>query len=192
MSEGETVRVLGIAGSLRRGSWNAKVLHAAEGLAPAGMAIAIHDLRGIPVYDEDVRAQGVPAEVEALREAIRAADALLLVTPEYNYSIPGVLKNAIDWASRPPSQPFAGKPAAIMGASPGMLGTARAQYHLRQILGCLDVAVMPRPEAFIGGVAQKFDAEGRLADQPTAEAIGKVLTGLRDWTLVLRRGRQAG
>src|SRR5260221_5914210 len=129
MTTSATLKVLGISGSLRKGSYNTALLRAAVAAAPPGMAIAIADIHAVRVYDEDVREKGFPEPVQKLRDAIAAADALLIVTPEYNYSIPGVLKNAIDWASRPPSQPFAGKPLALMGASGGMGGTMRAQYH---------------------------------------------------------------
>ncbi len=134
MSDGGMVRILGIAGSLRRGSFNAATLRVAQELAPAGMTIEHFDIAPIPLYNEDVRQQGFPPPVEDLRARIKAADGLLIVTPEYNYSIPGVLKNAIDWASRPPEQPFDGKPIGIMGASGGALGTARAQSPLAAML----------------------------------------------------------
>jgi chromate reductase len=129
MNETKAMKVLGIAGSLRQGSYNRLALRAAQKLAPASMEILpFEHLREIPPYDEDVKAQGFPLVVQQLCDAIRAADALLIVTPEYNYSVPGLLKNAIDWASRLPEQPFLDKPMAIMGASPAAVGTARAQY----------------------------------------------------------------
>jgi chromate reductase len=121
-----------------------------------------------------------------LRDKIASADAVLIVTPEYNYSIPGVLKNAIDWASRPPSQPFDGKPIAIMGASPGMLGSARAQYHLRQCFVFLNGMVMNRPEVMISAANTKFDEAGNLTDQGTRDFIQKFLTALADWTQRLK------
>ncbi|HEY3859953.1 MAG TPA: NADPH-dependent FMN reductase, partial [Gammaproteobacteria bacterium] len=127
------MKVLAMVGSLRKGSYNKMALHAAIELKPADMEIEVADIGALPLYDDDVRVEGYPPAVMKLREQVKAADALLFVTPEYNYSVPGVLKNAIDWASRPPDQPLDGKPAAIMGASTGKLGTARAQYHLRQI-----------------------------------------------------------
>ncbi len=184
MSEGRTIRVLGIAGSLRRGSFNRAALRAALELAPAGMAIeTFDDLAAIPPYDEDVKQeQGFPPPVAALRARIKAADALLIVTPEYNYSVPGVLKNAIDWASRPPEQPFDGKPVAIMGASPGALGTARAQYHLRQSFVFLNGLVLNRPEVMIANAAQRFDAQGRLTDGKTREFVAALLVALKAWT----------
>lgn len=182
-----TLRILGIAGSLRQGSYNRAALRAAQKLAPAGTTVEIFErLREIPLYDEDVKQQGFPPAVQELRERVRAADALLLATPEYNYSVPGVLKNAIDWVSRPPDQPFADKPIAVMGASPGMLGTARAQYHLRQCFIFLDGKVLNRPEVMIGQAPSKFDAAGELTDEATAKAIAGLLTALAAWTQRLR------
>ena len=174
--------ILGICGSLRKGSFNAAALRAAQELAPAGMTIETFDIASIPLYNEDVKAQGFPPGVADLRAKIKAADGLLFATPEYNYSVPGVLKNAIDWCSRPPEQPLDGKPAAIMGASTGKLGTARAQYHLRQI--CVFVNVLPvnRPEVMLSGAAKLFDADGRLTDEPTRKFIGDMLMSLQDWT----------
>ena len=189
MADGQTMKVFGISGSLRRGSFNTAALRAAQELAPAGMEVEIYEsLRDIPPYDDDVRqAQGYPAPVEDLRARIKAADALLIATPEYNYSVPGVLKNAIDWASRPPEQPFDGKPVAIMGASPGAVGTARAQYHLRQMFVYLNGLLLNRPEVMIGQANARFDAEGRLTDEKTREFVQALLVALRDWTVRLRR-----
>lgn len=185
----QTIRVLGISGSLRKKSFNTAALRAAQELAPPGMTIEIYEgLRDIPAYDDDVReASGYPAPVQDLRDRIAAADAVLIATPEYNYSVPGVLKNAIDWASRPPAQPFDGKPVAIMGASPGVLGTARAQYHLRQTFVFLNGMLLNRPEVMIGQAASRFDAEGRLTDDKTREFLHSLLVALQDWTLRLRR-----
>jgi chromate reductase len=188
--DGQPIKVLGIAGSLRAGSYNRAALRAAVELAPHGMTIETFDIAPIPVYNEDVKQQGFPPPVEELREKIRAADALLIVTPEYNYSIPGVLKNAIDWASRPPEQPFDGKPIGIMGASPSLLGTARAQYHLRQCFVFLNALVMNKPEVMIAQAPQKFDDRGGLIDGPTREFIGKHLASLADWTR--RHGTRPG
>lgn len=180
------ISVLGLCGSLRRGSFNRKTLRAAEELAPEGMRIGSFDIGPIPPYNEDVRGQGYPPVVQDLREKIRAADALLFVTPEYNFSVPGVLKNAIDWASRPPDQPFNGKPAAIMGASPGMMGTGRAQYHLRQMCVYLNIYPVNQPEVLIASADRKFDANGRLTDEPTRKFISLLLQALADWTERLR------
>ncbi len=183
-----TLKILGISGSLRRGSLNTMALHAASQLAPEGITIEVFNrLREIPPYDDDLRLEsGFPPAVEALREGIRAADGLLIVSPEYNYSIPGVLKNAIDWASRAPDQPFADKPVAIMGVSPGLLGTARMQYQLRQCFVFLDSRVLNKPEVMIGGGVSKFDAEGKLTDESTAQFIKAQLEALAAWTERLR------
>jgi chromate reductase len=180
------INVLGISGSLRRGSLNTAALQAAIELAPADMHIDIAQIGDLPLYDDDVRTAGYPASVLRLREQVRAADALLFAAPEYNYSIPGVLKNAIDWVSRPPEQPFAGKPAAIMGVSPGAIGTARAQYHLRQIGVFLDLRFLNKPEVMIGNSGDRFDAEGRLTDTATREHVQKLLLALRDAALAAR------
>ena len=181
------MNVIGISGSLRKGSFNTAALRAAQGLAPEGMTIERAEIGDLPLYNDDVRAAGFPPPAERLRAQIAAADAVLLVTPEYNYSISGVLKNAIDWASRPPNQPFEAKPVAIMGASPGLFGSARAQYHLRQMLIFLDAMPVNRPEVMIGQAQNKFDADGNLTDEPTREFIRKLLVALRDWTLRLQR-----
>ena len=180
------MKVLAMVGSLRQGSYNKLALRAAIELKPAGMEIETADIGILPLYNDDEREAGYPAPVQKLREQVRAADALLFVTPEYNYSVPGVLKNAIDWCSRPPDQPLDGKPAAIMGASTGRLGTARAQYHLRQI--CVFVNVLPvnRPEVMLSGAAKLFDADGRLNDEPTRKFIGDLLISLQNWTYKLQ------
>ena len=176
------MEVLGISGSLRKGSFNTMALRAAQKLAPPGMRISIADISAIPLYNDDVRVAGVPDAVQALKEQVRAADAVLLVTPEYNFSIPGVLKNTLDWLSRPPEQPFDGKPVAIMGASPGMVGTARVQYHLRQVMLFMNTFTLNKPEVFINQAASKFSAEGELTDVPTAKVIGELLVGLENLT----------
>ena len=186
MSGTDTVRILGISGSLRRSSFNSAGLRAAAELAPAGMSIEIHEIGDLPLYNDDVRAAGFPAPVAALRAKIKAADGLLFATPEYNYSTSGVLKNAIDWASRPPEQPFDGKPVAIMGASPGALGSARAQYQLRQCFIFLNAHILNRPEVMIGGSGAKFDAEGKLTDAPTRDFLAAMLVAFKAWTLRMR------
>jgi chromate reductase len=176
-----TINVLGVAGSLRQGSFNRATLRTAQKLAPEGMTIEIFDIAPIPLYNEDVRQQGFPPVVHTFREKIRNADGLLIVTPEYNYSIPGVLKNAIDWASRPPDQPFERKPIGLMGASGGIFGTARSQYHLRQCFVFLDGFVMNRPEVMIPAAQTKFDAEGNLTDQQTRDFISAHLVAFKAW-----------
>jgi chromate reductase len=182
MADGRNLKVLGISGSLRKGSYNTAALRAAQELAPAGVTIDIFDLAPIPIYNEDVKAAGFPAPVQELRQRIAAADALLIATPEYNYSMSGVLKNAIDWASRPPNHPFSDKPVAIMGASPGVTGTARAQYHLRQVCVFLDMHFVNKPEVMIGAAATKFDAEGRLTDETTRGFVRDLVAALAAWT----------
>ena len=186
MSDAVAVRILGIAGSLRRGSYNAATLRAAQELAPAGMTIERFDIAPIPLYNEDVREQGFPSPVEDFRGRIKSADGLLIVTPEYNYSIPGVLKNAIDWASRPPDQPFDGKPTGIMGASMGIHGSSRAQYHLRQCFIFLNGLVMNRPEVMIPTAQNKFDTDDKLTDQATRDFIAAHLAAFKSWVLRLR------
>ncbi len=175
------MKVLGISGSLRKGSFNTAALRTAVELAPEGMEIEIADLSAIPLYDGDVETAGFPEAVVAFKSAIAEADALLIATPEYNYSISGVMRNAIDWASRPPDQPFDNKPIAIMGASAGRLGTARAQYHLRQVFVFLNGRILNRPEVMIGGAGQVFDGEGRLTDEVARELIGQQLVALGAW-----------
>ncbi len=186
MSEHGTVRILGISGSLRADSYNTATLHVAQAVAPAGITVDIFDIAPIPLYNEDVRVQGFPPAVEAFRAAIRAADALLIATPEYNYSIPGVLKNAIDWASRPPEQPFDGKPIGLVGAAASFVGTARAQYHLRQVFVYLNGHVLNRPEVMIGSAHTRFDASGALTDETARGLIATLLGNLRDVALRLR------
>lgn len=185
-SDARPIRVVGISGSLRKGSYNTMALKAAMDLAPEGMTIEVAEIGDLPHYNDDVRLAGYPAEVERFRAQLTAADAILFVTPEYNYSIPGVLKNAIDWASRPPSQPFDNKPVAIMGASMGVLGTARAQYQLRQMLVFLNAFPLNKPEVMIGAAQTKFDASGALTDEATADFIRQLLTALAAWTERLR------
>ena len=182
MSDAKGINVLAICGSLRAGSYNRAALRTAIELKPPGMTIETADIGSFPLYNEDVRAQGFPPPVEKLRQQIKEADALLFATPEYNYSISGVLKNAIDWASRPPDQPFNGKPVAIMGATAGLWGTSRAQYHLRQSCVFLNMLPINKPEVLIAQAQNKFDAEGRLTDQATRDLIGQLLVALRDWT----------
>jgi chromate reductase len=180
------ITILGIAGSLRAGSFNRAALVAAQSLVPDGARIEIFELRGIPPFNQD-EDQHPPAIVSELKARIRAADAILFATPEYNYSIPGVLKNAIDWASRPyGDNAWEGKPAAIMGASVGAIGTARAQYHLRQICVFLNLHVLNRPEVMISKARRGFDDHGVLTDESTQQHIRKLLQALVDWTIRLK------
>ena len=172
------MKILGIAGSLRKASYNKAALRAAQALVSQGHALEIFDIAGLPVFSEDDE-KSPPSQVVEFKKAIRAADAVLFVTPEYNYSIPGGLKNAIDWASRPyGDNAWQGKPAAIMGASIGALGSARAQYHLRQCLVFLDMPVVNQPEVMIANAGQAFDSAGNLGNDKTRELIAKLLTAL--------------
>ncbi|MFY9553486.1 MAG: NAD(P)H-dependent oxidoreductase [Blastocatellia bacterium] len=180
------VRILGIAGSLRRESYNRAALRAAAQLVPAGATLDIFELDGIPGFNQDDE-QNPPVKIVELKSRIREADALLIVTPEYNYSVPGVLKNAIDWASRPyGDSAWDGKPVAIMGASIGTIGTARAQYHLRQMFVFLNMLPVNRPEVMIGNASARFDSEGNLTDKTTEDLIRKLLQNLADWTQRIR------
>ncbi len=176
------ISILGIAGSLRRESYNRAALRAATKLVPEGTVLETFELDGIPVFNQDEE-QNPPPKVSELKRRIREADAILFVTPEYNYSVPGVLKNAIDWASRPyGDSAWNGKPAAIMGASPGAIGTARAQYHLRQILVFLNMFPINQPEVMIGNAFARFDKGGDLTDEKTKDLIRQLLQNLVEWT----------
>ncbi|HYG86070.1 MAG TPA: NAD(P)H-dependent oxidoreductase [Azospirillum sp.] len=178
------IRVLGFAGSLRERSNNRALLRVATEVVPEGMELEVFDLAPIPLYNGDVEAAGLPDPVRAFRERIRAADALLIACPEYNYSIPGVLKNAIDWASRPPEQPFVGKPLAFMGAGGG-LGTARSQYHLRQVCVFLDMHPLNKPEVMVRN-AESFNPDGTLKDEGVRTRVAALLTALAAWTRRLK------
>jgi chromate reductase, NAD(P)H dehydrogenase (quinone) len=177
------IRVAGIPGSLRKGSLNKGLLHAAVELAPAGMEISIYTRLGdIPPYNDDVFQGGDPEPVADLKKFISDADAILIATPEYNYGIPGVLKNAIDWASRPAGKSALNrKPAAIMGCSPGLGGTIRAQHALRQTFVFTETHVMSQPEIKIPSAAPLFDASGRLNDENTRQHIRKFLEAFLSW-----------
>lgn len=181
------MKIIAISGSLRQASFNSGLLRAAQELAPDDMKIAIEDISEIPLYNADEQAMGFPASVQQLSEQVRVADGVLIATPEYNYSIPGGLKNAIDWVSRADNQPFNGKPIAIMGASMGNLGTARAQYHLRQIFVFLNGMVMNRPEVFVGAAHDKHDDAGTLIHQDTRDFLVEYLKTVRDWVEKVRR-----
>ncbi len=185
------LKILGIAGSLRKESYNRSALRAAQKLLPENSILEIFELADLPLFNQDLEKQP-PEKVVKLKARIRAADALLFVTPEYNYSIPGVLKNAIDWASRPyGDSAWQGKPAAIMGAATGIIGSARAQYHLRQVFVFLNIFAINQPEVFISNAAQRFDAEGNLTDENTAKLVRQLLQNLVDWTRRLDRGCSA-
>jgi chromate reductase, NAD(P)H dehydrogenase (quinone) len=178
-----TLRVLGIAGSLRKASFNRRLLNAAVELAPEALSIDVFDLSGIPLYNGDLDTDALrPSPVVRLKEAIRQADGVLFVTPEYNHSVPGVLQNAIDWASRPGGKSvLAGKPVALMGASTGAVGTARAQQQLKLVLLSTLAHVMPHPGVVVAQAAARFDGQGRLTDEPTRTFVAKFLKDFEHW-----------
>ena len=180
------VRVLDISGSLRKKSFNTMALNVARTLLPPGMTMEVAEIGQIPLFNQDVYDAGPPPAAKTFRDQCTAADAILFVTPEYNFSIPSPLKNAIDWASRPPNVPLLGKPCAMMGASPGVIGTARAQYHLRQCCVFLDMKPVNKPEVFIREAAAKFDEAGNLKDETTRGLIRDLLKALYDWTVKLK------
>ena len=183
------VRILGIPGSLRKGSFNRKLANVALKLLPQGANMDLFDINGIPPFSEDDE-KNPPAKVTDFKAAIRAADAILFVTPEYNYSIPGVLKNAIDWASRPyGDSAWMGKPAAIIGASIGRFGSARAQYHLRQVCVYLDMDVINQPEVMVGNASDMFDAQGNLTHESSRESLTELLQALVARTRLIRTSR---
>ena len=181
-----TLRILGFAGSLRKNSYNRLALKAAQGLTPEGAALDIYDLAPIPLYNDDIREKGYPPEVQDFRDKIAAADAIVMATPEYNYSISGILKNAIDWASRPPGPPLSKKPVAIIGATMGLWGTVKAQFHLRQMCVFLDLWPVNKPEVLIAQAQNKFDASGNLTDEATKKVIAELMTNLVAWTKKVR------
>ena len=183
------VKILGIPGSLRKGSYNRKLIHVAQKLLPSGATMEVFDITGIPPFSEDDE-KNVPQKVGEFKTAIRRADAILFATPEYNYSIPGVLKNAIDWASRPyGDSAWLGKPAAIIGASIGRFGSARGQYHLRQVCVFLDMDVINQPEVQVGGASDMFDAQGNLTHESSRESLAELLKALVARTRLLRTSR---
>jgi chromate reductase len=176
-----TLKVLGICGSLRKASLNMAALRACSELLPAAMTLEIASIADLPMFNQDVLDQGMPPPVKRLRDQVTAADGLLIASPEYNFSIPSPLKNAIDWGSRAPNQVFHEKPIAIFTVAPGPVGGTRAQYDLRKVLGQLWGHVLPRPEVFITHAAGKFDAQGRLTDETTRKFLGELLAGFAPW-----------
>ena len=187
----ENLKILGISGSLRQGSYNTGALRAAVELAPEGVEIEVFDIAGFPGFSQDEE-QNPPEKVTEFKRKIREADAILFCSPEYNYSIPGVLKNAIDWASRPyGDSAWNGKPAAIMGASIGAIGTARMQYHLRQAMVFLNMFPVNQPEVMITNCTDKYDEQGDLTDEETKQYIRKLVESLADWTRRLQGSGQS-
>ena len=172
------IRILGIVGSLRRDSYNLLALRAAQQMVPHGAVLELIDLRGIPVFNQD-KEKTPPAPVLELKRRVQVADGILFATPEYNYSIPGGLKNAIDWISRPYGESaWRGKPTAVMGASIGGGGTTHAQVHLRQVLVGLNMQLVTEVDVMIGNATQRFDEDGKLTDAPTRQSIARLLEAL--------------
>ena len=175
-------RIVAFAGSLRRRSFNRALIRAAQELAPDGMAIDLIEIAGLPFYNADVESDGDPQSVETFKASLREADGLLIATPEYNDGIPGVLTNAIDWGSRLPGRsPLAGKPVALMGASPSQIGTARAQLHLRQLLSHVQARVLPPPELLVASAHEQFDADLRLTHDATRRVLAQLLERFSRW-----------
>jgi len=179
--------IAGLCGSLRAGSLNRMALKLAGEMMPEGMNLDPVEIRDIPMFDVDILAKGFPASVASLRERIRRADGVLLVTPEYNFSIPGVLKNALDWVSRGDDQPFALKPVAVISASPGPLGGARVQYDLRKVMLFMNAQVLAKPEVFIGGAAAKFGPGGECIDETTRKFVGDQMASFHRWIHAVKR-----
>jgi chromate reductase, NAD(P)H dehydrogenase (quinone) len=185
-------RIVAFAGSLRRGSFNRALIRAAQELAPEGMTIEAIDIGELPFYNADVEAKGDPPAVERFKTSLREADGLLIATPEYNDGIPGVLTTAIDWGSRLPGRaPLTGKPVALMGASPSQIGTARAQLHLRQLLGHVHARVLPPPELLVGRAHQRFDSSLRLTDEGTRQVLEQLLGRFSRWITRERAAAEA-
>lgn len=184
----QDIKIIAFAGSLRNGSYNKALLQAAKELAPESMNIHIFDLEGIPLYNADIEAQGDPNRVREFKEAIRQSDGLLIATPEYNHGVPAVTKNAIDWASRPAKKaPLNEKPVGILGASPGMTGSARGQSQLRQAFEFTNSYCMPQPEILVSRAHQKFNDDGKLTDEATRKFLGSYLESLYAWVNKFRK-----
>ena len=181
-----SLKILGICGSLRKASLNMAALRACSELLPPGMTLEIGAIGDVPLFNQDVLDQGMPAPVQRFRDQVTAADGLLIASPEYNFSIPAPLKNAIDWGSRAPNQVFQDKPVAMFSCTPGPLGGARVQYDLRKILSQLWAYPLPRPEVFIGNAPSKF-TDGRLADETSRKFLTELLAGFKDWILRMQK-----
>ena len=184
MSAPSPIKLLGISGSLRKLSYNSGALQAIEALLPQDMTFEIANIAAIPFYNTDVEQGGLPDEVTKFRTAVAAADALIFAVPEYNFSLPGVLKNALEWLSRPPAPPANAKPSAVFGASISPLGTARGQFHFRHVAVSLNLVMVNTPHVDITSAKSKFDAQSRLTDQASLDALRQLLGELK--TLAIR------
>jgi chromate reductase len=180
------MQILGICGSLRKASFNMAALRACQEMTPQGMTMKIATIGDIPMFNQDLFDAGLPESAKRLRTEVTEADGVLIASPEYNFSLTPALKNAIDWASRPPNQSWQDKPVAIFSASAGPMGGARVQYDLRRILGQLWAHVLPRPEVFIGSAQGKFDAQGKLTDETTRKFLADLLTGFKAWIVRMK------
>jgi len=188
----EEMRIVAFAGSLRRASYNRGLIRAATEVAPAGVAIEILDLGAIPLFNQDIEDAGEPVSVVSFKCALAEADALLVATPEYNHGVPGVLKNALDWASRPrETSPLKDKAVGVFGASPGRGSTARAQAQLRETFVFTGACVMPQPELLVSSAAHLFDRDGNVTDAALRGSIHDLVGALRDWTVRIRMPRAA-
>jgi len=185
----EEIKVLGVCGSLRKASFSMAALRACKELMPAGMSMTIAQIGEIPMYNQDIFDAGIPQPAKRFYDDVAAADGVLIASPEYNFSLPPVLKNAIDWVSKMPKQPFENKPIALFSASQGPLGGARVQYDLRRILVQLWGLVLPRPEVFIGVAQTKFDKEGKLTDEATRKFLGDLVVGFKTWIERMRAAK---
>ena len=185
----KTINIIGFTGSLRLHSYNKAALRAAKKLLPEGATLDIVDLSDIPFFNEDLEVEGIPQAVLDFKKKLSTADAILISTPEYNYSIPPVLKNALDWASRGTDLPLSGKPLAIMSASPSIFGGSRVQYNLRQVCVRLNLLPLNQPEVFIMKADGKFDKDGRLINETTRNSISKLLKALVDKTIELAKNQ---
>ncbi|MFI4930016.1 MAG: NADPH-dependent FMN reductase, partial [Burkholderiales bacterium] len=181
------LKIAGVCGSLRAASYNRMLMQLAESLLPASMQLDVLEWRDVPVFDADVLAKGLPPPVAALRERVRGADGLLIVTPEYNFSIPGGLKNVIDWLSRGEDQPLSGKPVAMLSATGGPLGGARVQYDLRTVMLFVNAMALLKPEVFVGNVAAKFSADGQCTDEATRKFVGAQMAAFEQWIGAVKR-----
>jgi len=181
------LNIVGLCGSLRAASYNRMLMRLAESLLPASMKMQALEWRDVPVFDADVLAKGMPPVVAGLREQVRKADGLLFVTPEYNFSIPGGMKNVIDWLSRGEDQPLAHKPVAILSASAGPVGGARVQYDLRKVMLFVNAMTLIKPEVFVGNVASKFNADGQCTDETTRKFVGAQMAAFETWIGAVKR-----
>jgi len=181
------LRILGVCGSLRKASYNMAALRACNELMPEGMSMKIAQIGDLPLFNQDVFDAGMPEAAKRFRAEVAEADGVLIASPEYNFSLSAALKNAIDWASRPPNQSWQDKPIAIFSCSGGPLGGARVQYDLRRILVQLWGHVLPRPEVFIGSAQTKFDAQGKLTDETTRKFLAELLAGFKVWIARMKK-----